>query len=434
MALTAPPGVFDILPLDAKEPWRSSYLWQHVKQQIRSIAHVYGFREIVTPLFERTELFKRGIGEDTDVVSKEMYTFEDKGGRFLTLRPEGTAPVLRAFIEHGLHQQAPIHKLYYVGTPMFRYERSQAGRYRQHHQFGAEAIGSESPELDVELIDLLCTVYRKLGLRDLKLAINTLGDTHCRAKYRSALLDHFGACKHALSEDSQRRLETNPLRILDSKDPRDKQWVQTAPRIDAYLNSACHDHFQCVQKLLGELSIPFSIEARLVRGLDYYNRTVFEIAAGELGAQNSIGGGGRYDGLLKMLGGPNLPAMGFGTGIERLIQTMLKQNIAPQAPSGPFIFIIPLGAAARKHAFTWMHRWRQCGLSVDMSLSEKKVGKELQYANQMQACWALVIGDDELRQEAVEFKHLATGTKKKIAIENLHGDPLNLCKHLHICS
>lgn len=438
MKYTIPPGVFDILPTDPKDTWKSSYLWQHIEEMIRKTARDYGFQEIRTPLFERTELFKRGVGESSDIVSKEMYTFIDKGERSMSLRPEGTAPVMRAFIENQLGQQSPTHKLFYISS-MFRYERTQAGRYRQHHQFGVEAIGVASPEQDVEVIDLLYTFYQRLGLKHLKLNLNSIGDPECRLAYRKALQDYLYAFLNELSEDSKTRFETNPLRILDSKNPHDRKILLNAPSILDFLNAECKDHFQEVQKLLDQLKIPYSINPQLVRGLDYYNKTVFEVVAEELGAQNSIGGGGRYDGLLKQLGGPDLPAMGFGTGIERIIQTLLKQEIQVPQRNEPSIFLIPLGDEAKKVCFSLLHNLRALGIPAQMDFSGKKLNKAMQLANDVRARFVAVIGDDELRTNILQLKEMATGETTPaplhhlpsiLKIENQSGDFLSLWQEL----
>lgn len=417
MKLTAAPGVFDIVPLETKEEWRNSRLWNYVENMIRETTKAYGFQEIRTPVFERTELFQRGVGETSDIVSKEMYTFLDKGDRSMSLRPEGTAPAMRAFIEHQMHQLAPVHKIYYIG-PMFRYERAQAGRYRQHHQFGAEAIGNGAPEQDVEMIDMLYSLYQRLGLTKLQVGINTIGDTECRIKFRSALQDYLRKFYDSLSADSKTRFESNPLRILDSKDPKDREIVANAPSILDYLNEESRDHFNEVQKLLKILNIPFEINSKLVRGLDYYNRTVFEITAGELGAQNSIAGGGRYDGLLKTLGGPDLPAIGFGTGLERIIQTMLKQEVAMPKPFAPMLFIIALGEKAKEASFALLHNLRSYGISAEMDFSNKKVNKLMQYANQTGVSNITVIGDNELQNGEIEIKDMMTGTTRKLPLKH----------------
>lgn len=418
MKLTAAPGVFDIVPMESKEQWRCSHLWNYLETTIREIANAYGFQEIRTPVFERTELFQRGVGETSDIVSKEMYTFLDKGERSMSLRPEGTAPAMRSFIEHQMHLLAPVHKLYYV-EPMFRYERAQAGRYRQHHQFGAEVIGNGAPEQDVELIDMLYSLYQRLGLQKLHVGINTIGDVGCRLKFRKALQDYLRNYYDSLSADSQARFETNPLRILDSKDGRDREIIAGAPSILDFLTEECRDHFNDVKKLLTQLKIPFDVNPQLVRGLDYYNRTVFEITAGELGAQNSIAGGGRYDGLLKTLGGPDLPAIGFGTGLERVIQTMLKQEVNLPKPFAPTLFIIALGQEAKEVCFPLLHDLRRSGISAEMDFSNKKVNKLMQYANQIQASYVAVIGDNELQKGEIEIKNMATGSTRTFPLKHV---------------
>jgi len=418
MQHSIPPGVFDISPYETKEQWRATHWWTYVERVFRNLAAIYGFQEIRTPIFERTELFQRSVGETSDIVSKEMYTFIDKGERSMSLRPEGTAPIMRSVVENHLEQVAPILKFSYIG-PMFRYERSQAGRYRQHHQFGAEVVGSSAPEQEAELIDLLHTLCSTLGLKNLHVNINSIGDTECRQTYRTALQNYFRAHVQKLSKDSQIRLDTNPLRILDSKDPQDKEITAGAPCILDFLSDACKAHFEKVQKRLQELKIPFSINPLLVRGLDYYNRTVFEIVAGELGAQNSVCGGGRYDGLLKTLGGPNLPAIGFGLGIERLIQTMIKQGVPPPPQYAPKLFLIALGDAAKDAAFLLLHDLRQKGVLAQMDFEDRKLNKQMQQANQIHAEYIVVLGDDELKSGKIELKKMSTGEKSAISLVDL---------------
>lgn len=417
MSISIPPGVFDIYP-NAKETWRSSHIWNYVEATIRQVTREYGYQEIRTPMFERTELFQRGVGETSDIVSKEMYTFMDKGERSMSLRPEGSAPVMRSFIENKMDQTSTVHKLFYI-APMFRYERSQAGRYRQHHQFGAEAIGNSSPEQDVELIDMIYTLYQRLGLKHLQLFVNSIGDAECRTKFRNALQDYLRPHLANLSADSQARFNTNPLRILDSKDPNDQKLVAGAPSILDYLNDETREHFNAVLKLLNQLNIPYTVNSRLVRGLDYYNRTVFEIVAGELGAQNSIAGGGRYDGLMKQLGGPDLPCMGFGAGMERIIQTLLKQEVVIPPQERPALFFIPLGDDAKEVCFSITHQLRQQGLAVQMDFSGRKLGKIMQYADTIQAKYVAVVGENELITQEVEIKDMTTGNKTKVPLLHL---------------
>jgi histidyl-tRNA synthetase len=418
MNLPIAPGVFDILPRCASEPWRSSHLWTYVESMIRKICAEYGLEEIRTPIFERTELFHRGVGDSTDIVSKEMYTFTDKGGRLMSLRPEGTAAVMRSLLENQMHQALPLQKLFYI-APMFRYERTQAGRYRQHHQFGVEVIGNATAEQDVELIDLLYTLYNRLGLKNLKVNINSIGDVESRSAFREALIDYLSERQNELSEDSKHRLQVNPLRILDSKDPADKAITANAPSILDFLNEECKEHFEVVKKRLHQLKIPFEVNHMLVRGLDYYNKTVFEIVAGQLGAQNSMAGGGRYDGLIKTLGGPDLPATGFGSGIERVIQTMLKQEVDIPQPFRTEMFLIAIGDAAFDACFTLLHTLRQEGISSQMDFSGRKIGKMMQYANQIGAKYVAVIGDNELQTKEIELKEMESGTSCKLPLEKL---------------
>lgn len=418
MSEKSPPGVFDIIPEDPSEKWKSSYLWQYVETAIRKIAKEYCLREIRTPIFEKTELFHRTVGETTDIVTKEMYTFIDKGERSLTLRPEGTAPAMRAFIEHGLGNTSSLNKLFYIG-PMFRYERAQAGRYRQHHQFGVEIIGVAEPEQDAETISLLYNLYTRLGLRQLGVHINSIGDIESRNAFRTALQNHLKGHFDQLSPDSQNRFDKNPLRILDSKDPRDTVITATAPSILDFLTPAAKSHFERVLKQLDLLGVPYQINPKLVRGLDYYNQTVFEIVAGELGAQNSVGGGGRYDGLLKTLKGPDLPAFGFGTGIERIIQTMINQGVDLPTPDVPALFIIPLGDVAKEQVLSLAQKLRNNGISVLVDLSGKKLNKAMHLANTTGARYTAVIGEDEIQSGTVKIKNMHTGESLDTTFEKL---------------
>lgn len=413
-------GVFDILPKDPTKDgaFRASHLWHYVEETIHELARIYGFREIRTPIFERTELFVRGVGESSDIVTKEMYTFEDKAGRSMTLRPEGTAAVMRAFVEKRLDQLAPRQKLYYIG-PMFRYERPQAGRYRQHHQFGVEAVGEPSAEQDVEVIDLLVELYRRLGLQNLTVLLNSVGDSQSRENYRAALRAFLEPKFASLSDESKLRFEKNVLRILDSKDPQDQKLLEGAPLLDAFLSEEAREHFDKVQLLLKKLSIPYQINQKLVRGLDYYTKTVFEVTSESLGAQNAIGAGGRYDGLTSLLGGPNLPSVGFATGIERILHAMLDQKAPLPAAPAPEIVLIPLGDAAHYACFEWTHSLRKLNLFAEIDLHPKKVGKSLEHAAQIGATYALVLGDLELESGQVKLKELATRKEIPLPLADL---------------
>lgn len=417
--ISTPPGVFDILPIKQKNnEWRNSSIWQYVETMMRQTAKDFGYKEIRTPIFEKTELFVRSVGETSDIVTKEMYTFQDKGNRSMTLRPEGTAPVIRSFIENQMHTHSSVTKLFYI-SPMFRYERSQAGRYRQHHQFGAESIGNASALQDVEMIDMLYTLYQRLKLKNLTVYINSIGDKTSRDNFRKALTDYYQQHFEKLSSDSKIRFEKNPLRILDSKDEGDIAINKEAPSILNYLEPEAKTHFEDVKRLLMKLNIPFVINDKLVRGLDYYNKTVFEITAGELGSQNSVGGGGRYDGLLKSLGGPDLPSIGFGTGIERIIQTMIAQDVSYPEKQELQLFIIALGDEAREACFSLLHDLRQKGISAEMDFSGKKLGKLMQQANDIGAKHVVVIGEDELKTGSIELKNMETGLKHSSRLDNL---------------
>lgn len=416
MTYTAPKGVFDLLP--GAPSWQASEVWAAIEEEIRETCRDYGFREVRTPIFERTELFTRSVGESSDIVTKEMYTFLDKGERSMTLRPEGTAPVMRALIESKTLQENPIQKLFYMG-PMFRYERPQAGRYRQHHQFGAEAVGSNAPEQDVELIDLLLTLFDRLELNNLSVVINSIGNEESRQRFRSSLRDFLTPHLADLSEDSLRRFESNPLRILDSKDKQDRKILQGAPSILDALDSEASDHFEEVKRHLTALKLPFSVNPSLVRGLDYYNGTVFEVMTEELGAQNSLGGGGRYDGLLKQLGGPDLPAIGFGSGMERIIQTKLQQESDLETPLGPAFFMIPIGDDAIRACFAHLHEMRALHIPSEMDFSGRKVKKAMAYANKINARYTAVVGDLELETNQVKVKELATGEETTVALSDL---------------
>lgn len=412
-------GVFDILPEDPdpKGLWRSSYLWQYVEAIARTLCFNYGFKEIRTPIFESTELFQRSIGQTSDIVSKEMYTFHDKAERALTLRPEGTAPVMRSLIEKSLFQKQKVHKLYYL-MPMFRYERQQQGRYRQHHQFGVEAVGNLSPYQDVEVIALFFDFLQKLGLTDLTLQINSLGTSEVREKYKKELkrilLPHFDR----LSVESQARYSVNCLRILDSKDPEDRILLKEIPPLMDFLDPSSKAHIDLVLQMLKDLNIPYAINPSLVRGLDYYNHTVFEVTTEALGAQNSLGGGGRYDGLIEQLGGPDLPAVGFGAGLERIIQTLLTQQEAPPPPRGEILFI-PLGEKAQHYCFLQLCKLREVGIAAEMDFSDKKLKQAMNYANTSGVAYVAIVGEEELAKGSFQLKDMKSGEEEKLSFDAL---------------
>ncbi|MBM3191055.1 MAG: histidine--tRNA ligase [Chlamydiae bacterium] len=420
MKYSQPKGTFDILPnqLKAEDSWKLSDKWRFVEKILYQTALDYGFKEIRTPIFESTDLFIRSVGDASDIVSKEMYTFEDKGGRSMSLRPEGTASVIRAFIENHLYQLGADHKLCYTG-PYFRYDRPQAGRFRQFHQFGVEAIGRSDPFQDVEIIDLLCEMYRRLDIKNLKVLLNSVGDAPSRERYQNALVAFLTPHIESLSEDSKLRLQKNPLRILDTKNLQEIQLLQEAPSLADYLSDASRKHFDTVCDQLTKLNIAFHIEPRLVRGLDYYNQTVFEVTSNVLGAQNSIGAGGRYDGLIKALGGPDLPSIGFATGIERILHTMLGQKCRfPESPT-PFIFLIPLGNAAQNLCFSILCTLRHARVPTEISIKATKMQKALQDASDSQAFYSLILGDQEIEQGVAQLKNMNSREAQNIPLKTL---------------
>ncbi len=410
-------GVFDILP-QAEEPWQNSALWRWVESQARQLCHIYGYHEIRTPILESTDLFLRHVGGETDIVSKEMYSFLDKGGRSISLRPEGTAPVIRALIEHRCLETSNTHKLFYL-APMFRYERQQAGRYRQHHQWGVEIIGARSPYIDVEAMDLLFSFFRRLGIKNLTLHLHSLGQFQAREQYIEGLKSYLAPHLHTMSEDSQRRFHTNPLRILDSKSPEDQSLLEGAPELLEFLSPESRAHFDSVCSLLNERSIPYLIQPRLVRGLDYYNDTVFEMTSTHLGSQNSLGGGGRYDGLIQQMGGPSLPSFGFGCGLERVLQTVVHQSLATPPPDCVSLVWIPMDAAALHATFQWASRFRDQGLSCDVWHGEKRWKNLIKRANDAQIPWLVVVGEQELATHLLPVKEMATGMVTPMRLEEL---------------
>jgi histidyl-tRNA synthetase len=405
--LAAPRGTNDVLPPRSAD-------WNRLEAHAREIAGRFGYGEIRTPTFESTELFVRGVGETTDIVEKEMYTFEDKGGRSMTLRPEWTAPVVRACLEHGLFGQGP-QRLYYIGS-IYRYERPQAGRYREAHQFGIECFGFAGPEADVEVIDVAATLIGRYGLGGVTVRLNSVGDEVCRPRYRDALLAHFRPHAAELSEDSQRRLERNPLRILDSKSPADAPFVATAPALLDVLCDDCRAHFAAVRGYLAARGIAYEVDPRLVRGLDYYTRTVFEITSTALGAQSTVCGGGRYDGLVASLGGPPTPAVGFGLGLERFLMMVDKA-----APAGPprraGVQAIALGAAARERLVPLVGALRAV-LSdpVFVDYGDRKLTAHFKSADRSGARWALILGDDELAADEVVLRDLEHRTDRRLPL------------------
>lgn len=410
-------GSYDIVP-ESEERWKESACWQHFEAKARELSSIYGFQEIRPPIFEYTEVFTRSVGEETDVISKEMYTFFDKAERSLSLRPELTASIVRAFVENGLHHKE-CDRFFYLG-PCFRYDRMQKGRYRQFHQFGVELFGPRDPYLDIETMHFLLQFYKSLGLSNISLKINSIGDKEIRKEFEEALKAYFTPFKKALSEDSQRRLLINPLRILDSKEECDQALAKNAPRISEFLTPLRKTFFEDVLQGLSSLGIAYTIDPSLVRGLDYYSDTVFEVVStNDLGAQNALGGGGRYDGLMKDLGGEDLPGFGFATGIERVLQNMLTENVLPQTESGPEFYIIPLSIASKAYCFTVLNTLRTKGKSALLHLKNCNLKKGLQKASSLRAKFAIFVGDEELSSGVLTLKCLSTREEKKISLAHL---------------
>ncbi len=407
MEMRAPKGVFDVYPR-AKERWQDSALWQFIENIAKNQAELFNFKEIRTPIFEHLELFHKGVGEGSDIVSKEMYQFQDKAGRELALRPEGTAAVIRAYLENKLYSTEKSSKLFYIG-PMFRYERQQSGRYRQHHQFGAEAIGISSPYQDVEIIDLAMSLYKAAGLNHLNLLINCVGSPESRQSYIASLKEFLEPQFDSLSEDSKARFHKNMLRILDSKDPQDQKLLSGCPNILDFLDDQKKDHFDTVCSKLKDLGISYKIEPKLVRGLDYYDSTVFEIiSTHDSKTPLSLGGGGRYDGLISTYGGPQTPAVGFGTGIERIIQTLIAQNNFNENNLSLDAYIIPMQQDQFPHAYQLAHTLRAHNLSVDIDLMGRKLKNAIPQASHLGARFAIILGEDELKQGLYNLKNLVT--------------------------
>jgi histidyl-tRNA synthetase len=405
--ITAPRGTQDILPPISRD-------WLDLEFRIHVLAAHFGYSEIRTPMFESTELFVRGVGETTDIVEKEMYTFEDKGERSMTLRPEWTAPVMRAGLEHNLFAQGP-QRLYYVG-PIFRYERPQKGRYRQAHQFGVECTGYRGPEADFEVISLAWALVRGYDLSDAQLRLNTIGDEECRPRYREALIAHFRPHLAELSPDSQRRLERNPLRVLDSKDERDIALVRTAPTFESVLCDACRQHFDALRAYLDAAEIPYVVDPSIVRGLDYYTRTVFEITSSVLGAQSTVCGGGRYDGLVRSLGGPDVPAVGFALGLERFLMMLDAMHPQRERPRNG-VQAIALGAQARATLVPLVDVLRRTiAQPVFMDYEDRKLLAHLKIADRNNARFALILGSDELTAGELVLRDLETRSDRRVTL------------------
>jgi len=414
MSFQIPRGTQDILPGEVEK-------WQFVENTARDLCKRYQYKEIRTPIFEHTELFARGVGESTDIVQKEMYTFQDRKGRSITLRPEGTASTVRAFVEKKLYANpSQPTKLYYIG-PMFRYERPQTGRFRQFVQFGIEALGSNDPAIDAEVISLAMNLYQTLGLKSLKLVINSLGDSESRKAHREALIAHFEPRIGEFCSDCQKRLQQNPLRILDCKKDRDHELMETAPSILEFLNEDSTHYFNKVQQYLTANGIEFEVDSGLVRGLDYYNHTAFEIMSNAegFGAITTLCGGGRYNGLAQEIGGPETPGIGFALSIERLLAALEAEGIELPISAGVDCYIVTMGDQAKDRAVSLLNDMRNAGLVAEKDYEDKKMKAQFKAADRHQAKFVAVLGDDELANNVIAIKNMETGTQEEIALDQV---------------
>jgi histidyl-tRNA synthetase len=422
MKITSIKGFADIIPGEVE-------IWQSVEATARRVFLAYNFSEIRIPVLEKTELFSRSIGETTDIVEKEMYTFEDRDSRGgenaeatkFTLRPEGTAGVVRAYVESEMYKIEPVRKLYYMG-PMFRRERPQKGRMRQFHQIGAEALGRGDPYIDAEILLLLSDFFGAVGLTEPSLQINSLGDSVCRPRYRETLLAFLKQREGSLCANCRRRIDRNPLRALDCKEPGCIEATKVAPSILDSLCAACRDHFETVQRLLRQTGVGFTLNPRMVRGLDYYCRTTFEWTTTRLGAQSTVAAGGRYDGLVQELGGPAIPGVGFAIGVERLTMLLRLQEIA--SANGPELFVVWVGEKARDWAFPVVHRLRQKGVGVEIEGEVRSLKSQMRRADKLKAGAVLIVGDDELANGLAVLRDMATKQQRPIALDHIEAELL----------
>ena len=398
------------------QDWYGSDMYKRtiIEAAARELCKVFNIKEVITPVFEHTVLFQRGVGETTDVVQKEMYTFEDKGHRSITLKPEGTAGAIRAYLENNMYAEPAPTKLFYV-TPAFRYEQPQSGRLRQHHQFGVEFVGSKSPLVEVELITLITTLIRKIGLKDAKLHINSIGCANCRKTYNEALLAYLKQHEEHLCPTCRERMKKNPLRVIDCKVPECKEIVKDAPRTIEYLDDECREHFEELQKLLTEMNIPFEIDTGIVRGLDYYTKTVFEFV-------NSDGftlcGGGRYDNLVHEIDEKqNIPSVGFGMGLERILYFLEKEQVELEPEPGVELYVGILGKEARAQAYQLVNTLRMAGIIVETDYMDRSVKAQMKYANKLKAKYTVILGENELKENSARIKNMETGEQTEVALD-----------------
>lgn len=408
-------GAEDVLPKD-------SYKWQFVENLMRSEADAFGFKEIRTPVFEHTELFRRGVGDTTDVVQKEMYTFDTKGGTSLTLRPEGTAGAARALLEHAIYNDGLPVKVYYL-VSCYRYEKKQANRYREFHQFGLETYGTASPAADAEMICAAQGIFDRLQIGDkLTLELNSIGCPKCRAKYYQALKDYFAQYTSQLCETCLSRLERNPMRILDCKSPVCSEIAEGAPTVLDYICDDCREHFEGVKRLLDNAGVKYVVNPKIVRGLDYYTRTVFEFVTNSLGAQGTVCGGGRYDGLIEELGGQSLPSLGFALGIERLLALLDAEGIELPEPEQCGLYIATMGDTAQAKAFDLLKQVRSCSIHAETDIVGRSLRAQMKYADKIGAKYSLVLGDNEIAENKAELKNMETGEKVKVNLDDRFAD------------
>lgn len=412
MLTKAPRGTKDITPKDA-------YKWNYVENKFREICSLFGYEEMRTPVFEHTELFKRSVGDTTDIVQKEMYSFTDKGGRDITLKPEGTAGVVRAFIENKLYADTQPTKLFYI-TPCFRYERPQAGRQRQFHQFGLEALGSDKPSLDAEVIALAVQFFTEVGLKDLAVSINSVGCPTCRAEYNARLKEYLDKKSDVLCETCLERKDKNPMRVIDCKNPTCKENLNDIPFMVDHICDDCKDHFEKLQTYLKEMDINFVVDKTIVRGLDYYKKTAFEIISNDIGSQSTVCGGGRYDGLVEQLGGPKgVSGIGFGLGAERLLLTMENNNIEIENPYATDIFIVTIGDEAKTKSFKLLKDLRTNHISAENDHLDRSVKAQFKYSDKINAKFTIVIGDDELANDTATLKNMSTSEQTTIKLSEI---------------
>lgn len=418
MLTKAPRGTKDITP-------KESYKWNYVENKFREICGLYGYEEMRTPIFEHTELFKRSVGDTTDVVQKEMYSFEDKGGRDITLKPEGTAGVIRAFIENKLYSDAQPTKMFYI-IPCFRYERPQAGRQRQFHQFGVEAVGSDNPSLDAEVIALAVQFFNEVGLKDLAVSINSVGCPTCRAKYNELLKSYLDAKSDVLCNTCLERKDKNPMRVIDCKNPNCQENLQDVPFMIDHICDDCKDHFEKLQKYLKEMDVNFIVDKTIVRGLDYYKKTAFEIISNDIGSQSTVCGGGRYDGLVEQLGGPKgTSGIGFALGAERLLLTMENNNIEIENPQSTDIYIVTIGDEAKTKSFKLLKDLRYNHISADSDHLDRSVKAQFKYSDKINAKFTIVIGEDELANDSATLKNMQTSEQITVKLSELVGELKN---------